>query len=148
MRHVRPDGPVIASRWSCVSHAYEPLRPALTPAGASLVTLIDMCSRPIGNLGCGSAEIQTRNSSRTSSASLARLLMSVCSSSAIILRPRWQFCSSTHEPCIMPCCTSLRAAGSCPWPIEMARTCFFFLRASSLIAPVGSEPARAGRSSA
>ena len=55
---------MIASSVSCVIHVeYEPLRPALHAAGASLVTLIDICSRPMGNLGCGSAEIHSRNSS-------------------------------------------------------------------------------------
>ena len=43
--------PEIASKLSWVSHAYVPLRPARMPAGASLVTLIDMCSRPIAKRG-------------------------------------------------------------------------------------------------
>ena len=56
------------------------------------------------------------------------------------LRPRWQFCSITHEPCVTPVLMSLRAAGSCPWPSEIERTAFLALRASSLMSAVGSEP--------
>ena len=36
----------------------------------------------------------------------------VVSTSAMNLRPRWQFCSITHEPCATPVEMSLRAAGS------------------------------------
>jgi hypothetical protein len=72
VRQVAFEVPEIASKLSWVSHAYVPLRTARMPANASLVTLIDMCSRPIGKRGCGSAEIQQRNSSCTSSGSVAR----------------------------------------------------------------------------
>ena len=58
-----------ASSMSWLTHAYEPLRPARTPAGASLVILMDICSRPIGNLGCGSAEIHSRKVWRPASRS-------------------------------------------------------------------------------
>ena len=48
---------------SWLIHEYEFLRPARTPAGASLVILIAICSRPIGNLGCGSEVIHSWKSS-------------------------------------------------------------------------------------
>mmetsp|Transcript_69183 Transcript_69183/g.207522 ORF Transcript_69183/g.207522 Transcript_69183/m.207522 type:complete len:210 (-) Transcript_69183:4020-4649(-) len=124
-----------ASSMSCVTHAYEFLRPARTPAGASFVILIAICSRPIGNLGCDSEVTQSWNSGWISSS-----LIIVCSISSMNLRPRWQFCSITHEPCVTPVEMSLRAAGSCPWPSEIERTAFLSLRASSMMTAVGSEP--------
>ena len=39
-----------------------------------------------------------------------------------------------------PAAISLRAAGSCPCPIEIALIAFFFFRASSMIGAVGSAP--------
>ena len=67
-------------------------------------------------------------------------LESVCSSSTIILRPRWQFCSSTHEPCIMPCGDELARGGLLALAHRDRTHRFLRLRASSVIAPVGSEP--------
>ena len=47
---------------SCDSHEYERMIPARIPCGGSFVSLIDACSRPMGNLGLGSDVIQMRAS--------------------------------------------------------------------------------------
>ena len=52
-------GCVTASSMSWFTQAYDALSPARTPAGASLVTLMDIWSRPMGNLGCGSVVIHS-----------------------------------------------------------------------------------------
>mmetsp|Transcript_25027 Transcript_25027/g.54624 ORF Transcript_25027/g.54624 Transcript_25027/m.54624 type:complete len:202 (+) Transcript_25027:1711-2316(+) len=129
-------GCVFESSMSWLIQAYEPLRPALMPAGASLVTLIDICSSPIGNLGCGSAVIHKRKESTISASSL----ISHCSTSIMKPMPRWQFWSTTQSPEAMAVDNSLRAAGSCPWPSEIIRTWRLRFLARSQIRLVGSEP--------
>mmetsp|Transcript_17133 Transcript_17133/g.34758 ORF Transcript_17133/g.34758 Transcript_17133/m.34758 type:complete len:229 (-) Transcript_17133:381-1067(-) len=89
----------------------------------------------MGNLGCGSALIHSRKDGAHSS----RLIM-YCSTSIRKPSPRWQFCNSTQSPVATPCCSSLRAAGSCPCPMEIMSTCFLRFLARSQMGPVGSAP--------
>mmetsp|Transcript_76104 Transcript_76104/g.204220 ORF Transcript_76104/g.204220 Transcript_76104/m.204220 type:complete len:282 (+) Transcript_76104:1560-2405(+) len=111
--------------------------PAFMPTGASLVILMLICSSPMGNCGCGSDVIHTRNSGSMTSASLAARR---CSSSMRNLMPRWQFCSSTQQPVATPWSQKRRATTSCPWPMDTDWTSFFFFLARPRIRSVGSDP--------
>merc|ERR1711924_567812 len=60
-----------ASSQSCEMKVLYDLRsPAFMPEGGSSVILIAICSRPIGNLGCGSEVIHRRKLGSTSSMAL------------------------------------------------------------------------------
>mmetsp|Transcript_29465 Transcript_29465/g.94344 ORF Transcript_29465/g.94344 Transcript_29465/m.94344 type:complete len:215 (+) Transcript_29465:2037-2681(+) len=124
-----------ASRRSWLAHAYEARRPARMPTGASLVILMPICSRPMGNCGCGSAVIQRRKSSLISSALTRKV-----STSLRYPRPRWVFWRSTHCPSVVATAMYLRAMISCPWPMDTDMIFIFLRLARSSINLVGSAP--------
>mmetsp|Transcript_35722 Transcript_35722/g.93795 ORF Transcript_35722/g.93795 Transcript_35722/m.93795 type:complete len:213 (-) Transcript_35722:2170-2808(-) len=136
-------GSVTESSMSWLSHVYVLRTPSMMPAGASFVNLIESCSMPIGNSGCGSAVTHSRKAGRMQPGLASSILGSPLTHSMhspMKLRPRWQFCSSTQRPSAMPIASSRRAAGSWPWPIEIDSTRFLRFLARSWILPVGSEP--------
>ena len=94
---------------SWLTQAYELRSPARMPTGASLVSLMDICSSPMGNCGCGSAVIHSRKSSCRSSVLVKKLSTSVRYES-----PRCVFCNSTHSPSCVAVEMSFRAMIS--WP--------------------------------
>mmetsp|Transcript_31428 Transcript_31428/g.79731 ORF Transcript_31428/g.79731 Transcript_31428/m.79731 type:complete len:273 (+) Transcript_31428:168-986(+) len=109
--------------------------PARMPTGASLVILIDICRRPMGMPGCGSAVTHTLNSEWTSSS-----LTMFCSSSIRYLRPRCVFWRSTQPPDATEVVMYRRATISCPCPIDTESTSFFLFFASCVTISVGSDP--------
>lgn len=77
------------------SPPYVLFSPARRPCGGSLVNLMDICRSVMGNRLWTSVVIHRRKASCTVSAST---MMSI--SSSMKSSPRWQFCRSTHPPCV------------------------------------------------
>ena len=72
--------------------------PALSPAGGSLVTLVDICNNPRGKALSGSAVTNNRKLGSIPSLSFSQNSSIVCISS----KPNSQFCSNTHVPLAAP----------------------------------------------
>ncbi len=123
------------SKKSCVRPWKVRLRPALMPCGGSAVYLIDICSKPIGNLWCSSVVIHNRKLSCNCSA-----IPIVSRTSSQKSSDRWQFCRRTQPPFVVACCTKRLACISWPWPILISFMSKFLRLASDSIWFVGSEP--------
>ena len=100
--------------WSTIT-VYDRVRPALRPAGGSLVTLVDICRRPSGKSLSGSAESQRRKPGCT----VALSLPSISSSSTMSPMPSSQFSSMTHVPFSTPASMARCPTISMPSPMLM-----------------------------
>merc|ERR1719174_242227 len=128
----------ILSRTSCDTIVlYVRESPAFKPIGGSKVTLIAICSSPIGKRCVISQVIQRRKSSVISG-----VLPKISSWRSMKPIPKWQFWRMTQVPARNPFFIFSKATTSWPSPMEtLSVGNFFFFLARSPIIEVGSDPA-------
>mmetsp|Transcript_1338 Transcript_1338/g.3859 ORF Transcript_1338/g.3859 Transcript_1338/m.3859 type:complete len:223 (-) Transcript_1338:6240-6908(-) len=111
--------------------------PALSPAGGSRVTLMQIWSSPMGKRGVISHVIHKRNAS-----SISGVLRITSSSSFMYPMPKCEFCKTTQPPVKNALLFFSRATFSWPSPMEtLSVGYFFFFLANSSIENDGSLPA-------
>mmetsp|Transcript_1316 Transcript_1316/g.2077 ORF Transcript_1316/g.2077 Transcript_1316/m.2077 type:complete len:226 (+) Transcript_1316:1468-2145(+) len=111
--------------------------PAFIPLGGSFVTLIAICSNPIGNSFLGSQVSQSLKSSSISASGVKMFSIWAMKSS-----PKWQLYRITQFPWKKLFCIASLAIFSWPSPIlTFSMLCLRLRLASSSIEEVGSAPA-------
>jgi hypothetical protein len=92
---------------------------ALIPLGGSYVSLSDLYSNEIGNLGCG---LEDKNSLKLGSTFCFITISIIDSNSGSKFIDKWQLAKNTQFPCLAPSVSIFFAFSLCPFPSDIEST--------------------------